>query len=71
MVILEQQEINESIQRIAAEIIENNKSLEDVVLVGIRTGGAFLATRLQETINVYLQEAGFDDHVTIEEKKAA
>jgi pyrimidine operon attenuation protein/uracil phosphoribosyltransferase len=24
-----------------------------------------------ETINVYLKEAGFDDHVTIEEKKAA
>ncbi len=49
-IILEKQEINESIQQIAAEIIENNKPMEDVVLVGIRTGGAFLALRLQETI---------------------
>ena len=46
-VILGKQEINESIRRIAAEIVEKNKSMEDVVLVGIRTGGAFLATRLQ------------------------
>ena len=49
-VILGKQEINESIQRIAAEIVEKNKSMEDVVLVGIRTGGAFLATRLQTAI---------------------
>jgi pyrimidine operon attenuation protein/uracil phosphoribosyltransferase len=28
-------------------------------------------TSQHETINVYLKEAGFEDHVTIEEKKAA
>ncbi|UCF56935.1 MAG: bifunctional pyr operon transcriptional regulator/uracil phosphoribosyltransferase PyrR [Deltaproteobacteria bacterium] len=49
-VILGKQEINESIQRIAREIIERNESMEDVVLVGIRTGGAFLAKRLQKTL---------------------
>jgi pyrimidine operon attenuation protein/uracil phosphoribosyltransferase len=49
-VILGKQEIDESIQRIAREILQNNESMEDVVLVGIRTGGAFLAARLQEAI---------------------
>ena len=49
-VILGKQEITESIQRIARKIIERNASMEDVVLVGIRTGGAFLAKRLQEAL---------------------
>ncbi len=34
--------------RIANEIIERNKGLEDVVLIGIVTRGEFLARRLQE-----------------------
>ena len=49
-VILGKQEITENIKRIAREIIERNASMEDVVLVGIRTGGAFLAKRLQEAL---------------------
>ena len=49
-VILGKQEITENIERIAREIIERNASMEDVVLVGIRTGGAFLAKRLQEAL---------------------
>ena len=48
--ILTGKEINKSIQRIAKEVVNNNSSMEDVVLVGIRTGGAFLAKRLQEAI---------------------
>ncbi|MGD8983455.1 MAG: bifunctional pyr operon transcriptional regulator/uracil phosphoribosyltransferase PyrR [Desulfobacteraceae bacterium] len=49
-VILSKDEINESIQRIAEEIVERNASMENVVLVGIRTGGAFLAKRLQKAL---------------------
>lgn len=49
-VILKENDIAERIQRIADEILERNPSLEEVLLVGIRTGGAYLATRLQEAI---------------------
>ena len=48
-IILGKNEIRENIQRIAREIVATNPSMEDVVLVGIRTGGAFLAARLRET----------------------
>ena len=33
--------------------------------------GGTWPTTPEQTINVYLQEAGFTDHVTIEEKRAA
>ncbi len=49
--ILNEKEISESIRELASAIIEKNTSLEEVVLVGIRTGGAFLAERLQKTIH--------------------
>jgi pyrimidine operon attenuation protein/uracil phosphoribosyltransferase len=49
-VILEKRQIQDSIRKIAEEIVRNNPSMEGVVLVGIRTGGAFLAERLQEVI---------------------
>lgn len=49
-VIFKREEIENIIKRLAGEIIENNSSMEDVVLVGIRTGGAFLAKRLKEYI---------------------
>ena len=49
-IILKDKEISETIQRIATAIVEKNGSMDEVVLVGIRTGGAFLATRLQEAI---------------------
>jgi pyrimidine operon attenuation protein/uracil phosphoribosyltransferase len=48
--ILKERDISKSINSIAREIIEKNGSMEDVVLIGIRTGGAFLAERLQEAI---------------------
>ncbi len=48
--ILNKQDIIDSIQKIARQIVENNASMEGVVLVGIRTGGAFLAVRLQEAL---------------------
>ena len=42
-VIFKSQDVKNSLQRIASEIVEKNVSMEDLVLVGIRTGGAFLA----------------------------
>ena len=50
-IIFEKKEIEDSIKRIAAEIIDNNKNnIKNVVLVGIRTGGAYLAKRLQAVL---------------------
>jgi len=49
-VILNQKEIARQIHLIAEDILKRNPSMEDVVLVGIRTGGAFLATRIQDAI---------------------
>jgi len=49
-VILKENDISEHIQEIAREIVKKNQPMEDLVLIGIRTGGAFLAHRLQEAI---------------------
>ncbi len=48
--ILDEKEIQEKIQAITKEIMANHPDLDHVVLVGIRTGGAFLASRFQQTI---------------------
>ena len=49
-VIMDEQAIRRALTRIAHEIIENNKGIEDVVLVGIRTRGVPLAERLAAEI---------------------
>jgi len=38
--------------RIAYEILEKNKGMENLVLVGIRTGGVYLAQRLQKKMSI-------------------
>lgn len=48
--ILDEQSIARALTRIAHEIIERNKGIEDVILVGIKTRGAYLATRLAKRI---------------------
>jgi len=50
MVILKKPDIAAVIDRVARGIIEKNTPMDDVVLVGIRTGGAYLAGRLQAAI---------------------
>ena len=45
-VILDGQGAKRALTRIAHEILERNKGVGDLVLVGIRTGGAFLAAEL-------------------------
>jgi len=49
-VVLDEQAISRALTRIAHEIIERNKGIEDSVLVGIKTRGIYLANRLAERI---------------------
>ncbi|MER2262787.1 MAG: bifunctional pyr operon transcriptional regulator/uracil phosphoribosyltransferase PyrR [Psychrobacillus sp.] len=48
--ILDEQAISRALTRIAHEIIERNKGIEECILVGIKTRGTFLAQRLAERI---------------------
>lgn len=49
-VLLDGPSLNRAITRIAHEIIERNKGIDEVILVGIKTRGAYLAKRLAERI---------------------
>ena len=51
-VVMDAEGIDRSLTRIAYEILEKNKGVEDLVLVGIRTGGVYLAERLQGKVSV-------------------
>ncbi len=48
--ILDFEGVNRAMTRIAHEILEKNKGIDDLVLVGIRTGGSFLAAELKRKI---------------------
>lgn len=48
--IMDSMAITRSLTRLSHEIIERNKSLDDVVLVGVKTRGVTLALRIQEMI---------------------
>ena len=50
-VILNQKDMEQALKGIARQIISKHKSVEDIVLVGIRTGGAFLAFRLCDELS--------------------
>ena len=50
-VILDEKDIKQALKRIAQEILFKHKSLKDIVLIGIRTGGAYLAYRLRDEIS--------------------
>jgi pyrimidine operon attenuation protein/uracil phosphoribosyltransferase len=49
-VILDQAGVNRALTRIAHEILERNKGVENLVLVGIRSGGVHLAAQLQRRL---------------------
>ena len=49
-ILMDGQQLNRSLTRIAHEIIEKNKGIKDLILVGIRTRGVPLAQRLAEKI---------------------
>ncbi|GLB61252.1 bifunctional pyr operon transcriptional regulator/uracil phosphoribosyltransferase PyrR [Cytobacillus sp. NCCP-133] len=48
--VLDEQAIRRALTRIAHEIIEKNKGIENCILIGIRTRGIYLANRLAERI---------------------
>ncbi|OIK14009.1 bifunctional pyr operon transcriptional regulator/uracil phosphoribosyltransferase [Bacillus sp. MUM 116] len=48
--VLDEQAISRALTRIAHQIIEKNKGIEECVLVGIRTRGIYLAERLAKKI---------------------
>lgn len=50
-VILNAKDMNRAITRIAHEILEKNKGSDNLVLVGIRTRGVYLAQRLISKLN--------------------
>lgn len=50
-VVMDSDVIERCLTRIAYEILEKNKGMDNLVLVGIRTGGIFLAERLQKKIS--------------------
>jgi pyrimidine operon attenuation protein/uracil phosphoribosyltransferase len=54
-VILEEREVSEIVRKLAEKILSNNPVMKDTVLVGIRTGGAYLAARLQKAIGGLIQ----------------
>ncbi|WP_397537444.1 bifunctional pyr operon transcriptional regulator/uracil phosphoribosyltransferase PyrR [Rummeliibacillus pycnus] len=50
--LLDQAAMNRALTRIAHEIIERNEGIDECILVGIKTRGAFLAKRLAQKINI-------------------
>lgn len=49
-VVLDEQAIRRALTRIAHEIIERNRGIDNCILVGIKTRGIYLANRLAERI---------------------
>ncbi len=54
-VIMEAREIQETLERLAREIIEQSISPSELALVGIHTGGVHLARRLQQIISEHFK----------------
>ena len=48
--VMDAQEINRALTRVAHEVIEKNHGIAKVALVGIRTGGVYLAKRLAKKL---------------------
>jgi pyrimidine operon attenuation protein/uracil phosphoribosyltransferase len=53
------------VTRIAHEIVERNKGVDELVLVGIRRRGVPLATRIAEKIRIPGPRAGRGCHITL------
>lgn len=54
-VIMNSQDIELALKRIALQILERNGSVEDVAIVGIHTCGVYLAKRIKEIIQSQVQ----------------
>src|SRR5581483_566383 len=51
--VMDADDVQRALTRIAHEIIERNHGLDDVVLLGLQTGGVGLARRLAELIEQF------------------
>ena len=51
-VLLDEQSFNRMIKRMSYEIIERNKGIDNIVLVGIKTRGEYIAKRIANFINL-------------------
>ena len=54
--ILDKDTIRRSLMRLAHEILEKNRGTKDIVLIGIRNRGAYLAQRLRDYIEIIDKE---------------
>ncbi len=50
-IVMDAEAIERALTRVTHEVLERNRGTEDLVLVGIRSRGVFLAERLQASIN--------------------
>ena len=50
-IVMDAEGIDRSLTRIAYEILEKNKGVTDLCIIGIRTGGVYLAERLEKKIS--------------------
>lgn len=55
-ILLNQQEIEVILQRLACQLIENHTDFKNTVLIGLQPRGIFLANRLQSILNNELHE---------------
>ena len=49
-VIMDEDQMDRALKRIAHELLEKNKTLDNAVILGIRTRGVPLAERLKKTV---------------------
>lgn len=49
-IILDKMAMQRALTRITYEIVEKNKGVEDLVLIGIKTRGIFLANRIADRL---------------------
>ena len=49
-IIMDEETLERALVRITHEILERNQGVKDLVLIGIRTGGVFLAERIRDKI---------------------
>lgn len=55
--ILVERDIDRSLDRMSLEIIERNQGVDELVIIGIHTGGVYLARRLHEKIEQHEQQS--------------
>lgn len=54
-IIMSARDIDRSIDRVSLEILEKNQGVKDLAIIGIHTGGVFLAERIRKTIESHEQ----------------